>query len=67
MERAIADRLPDVVDMPGRLKTRERAEHDGTGQRCVSRRSQVPHGKVLNSAHRWDEECVHDRQTTGAS
>ncbi|GAB2992027.1 hypothetical protein GCM10023080_067310 [Streptomyces pseudoechinosporeus] len=67
MQRVLADRRPNGVHVPGRSQTKERAEHDGTGQRGVNRRSQVPHSRVINAVHRRDEECVHDRQTTAAS
>jgi hypothetical protein len=67
MQHVIADRPPNGVDVPGRIQTTERAERDGTVQRGVNRRSQVPHSRVINGVHRRDEECVHDRQTTAAS
>ncbi|CAM5228282.1 hypothetical protein SALBM311S_12660 [Streptomyces alboniger] len=67
MQRVIADRLPNGVHGPGRLRTKERAEHYGTGQRGVNRRGQVPHSRVINGVHRRDGVCVHDRQTTAAS
>ncbi|GAB2992004.1 hypothetical protein GCM10023080_067250 [Streptomyces pseudoechinosporeus] len=67
MQRVIADRLPNGVHPPGRPQTKERADHNGTGQRGVNRRSQVPHSRVINAVQRRDEEYVHDRQTTAAS
>lgn len=67
MQHVITDRLPNGVHPPGRIRTKERADHNGTGQRGVNRRSQVPNSRVINAVHRRDEEYVHDRQTTAAS
>jgi len=67
MQRVIAGLLPSGVHVRGRPRTKERADHNGTGQRGVDRRRQVPRSRVINAVHRRDEEYVHDRQTTAAS
>jgi hypothetical protein len=67
MQRVIVELVSRGLHMPGRPQAKERAGHDGTGQRGADRRSQVPHSRVVNVVHRRDEEYVHDRQTTAAS
>ncbi|WP_419669102.1 hypothetical protein [Streptomyces sp. 2-1] len=67
MRRVLAQRVPHRIHVPARLQMKERAQHDGPGQRDINRRRQVPHTMVINGGRWRDEEDLHALQATAAS
>lgn len=67
MRRVLAERVPHRIHVPARIQMKERAQHDGPGQRDVNRRRQVPHSMVTSGGRWRDEKDLHALQATAAS